>query len=185
MSSLGANISVFLPWCALVTLVNSLFTTLGGLYACQGAFRSRQGICRAGVVAGGNRQAGVSMNSKLSHSETVNSMEQLYRSLETLEQHIGRSADRLPEQPLQLERLSGDEIAASGSLPEKAIERLVGQVTTLAGERAPATLETDHILHGIEQRFDMLSDLARPPAKRGEGARSGSATRTRAPLRGL
>ena len=54
-----------------------------------------------------------------------------------------------------------DEIAASGKLPDKAIERLAGQVATIADklDRTPAPLDTDHIFRGIEQRFDMLSDL--------------------------
>ena len=54
-----------------------------------------------------------------------------------------------------------DEIAASGKLPDKAIERLAGQVATIADklDRTPDPLDTDHIFRGIEQRFDMLSDL--------------------------
>ena len=54
-----------------------------------------------------------------------------------------------------------DEIAATGKLPDKAIERLAGQVAAIADklDRAPATPDTDHIFRGIEQRFDMLSDL--------------------------
>ena len=44
-------------------------------------------------------------------------------------------------------------------MSEKAIERLAGQVTTIADDWAPATLETDHVFHGIEQQFDMFSDL--------------------------
>ena len=54
-----------------------------------------------------------------------------------------------------------DEIAASGRLPDQAIERLAGQVAAIADklDRAPATPDTDHIFHGIEQRFDMLSSL--------------------------
>ncbi len=54
-----------------------------------------------------------------------------------------------------------DEIAASGRLPDKAIERLAGQIAAIADklDRAPATPDTDHIFRGIEQRFDMLSDL--------------------------
>ena len=64
-------------------------------------------------IAGGNRQAGVSMNSKRSYLETLNagrqrrahsSIEQLNQSLETLQQRIGRNADRLPDRPLSSDR---------------------------------------------------------------------------------
>ena len=53
------------------------------------------------------------MNSKRSYLETLNagrqrrahsSMEQLNKSLETLEQRIGRNADRLPDRPLSSDR---------------------------------------------------------------------------------
>ena len=54
-----------------------------------------------------------------------------------------------------------DEIAASGKLPDKAIERLASQIAMIADklDQAPATPDADHIFQGIEQRFDMLSDL--------------------------
>ena len=54
-----------------------------------------------------------------------------------------------------------DEIAATGKLPDKAIERLAGQVAAIADklDRTPTTPDTDHIFSGIEQRFDMLSSL--------------------------
>lgn len=54
-----------------------------------------------------------------------------------------------------------DEIAAAGALPDHAIERLASQVAIIADklDRAPAAPDADHIFHGIEQRFDMLSNL--------------------------
>jgi localization factor PodJL len=54
-----------------------------------------------------------------------------------------------------------DEIAARGQMPEKAMERLAAQIADIAdridaGQAAP---DAEHILRGIEQRFDMLSDV--------------------------
>jgi len=87
------------------------------------------------------------MNGKQPYSEKLNaaqqrqaapcSMEQLKRSLETLGKHIGRDAFQSPEKEKDL---------------------LVGQVTTLSDERARTRRETDHILHSIKQRFDLLLD---------------------------
>jgi localization factor PodJL len=53
-----------------------------------------------------------------------------------------------------------DEIAASGQLPDQAIERLARQVAVIADklDHAPVP-DADHIFNGIEQRFDMLSAL--------------------------
>ena len=54
-----------------------------------------------------------------------------------------------------------DEIAARGQLPDKSIERLAAQIAMIADklDQAPAATDADHIFQGIEQRFDMLSDL--------------------------
>jgi len=54
-----------------------------------------------------------------------------------------------------------DEVAARGQMPEKAMERLAAQIADIAdridaGQAAP---DAEHILRGIEQRFDMLSDV--------------------------
>ncbi|HTV70198.1 MAG TPA: peptidoglycan-binding protein [Rhizobiaceae bacterium] len=55
-----------------------------------------------------------------------------------------------------------DEIALRGQLPEKAMEKLAGQVALIADrlDSAPAVMpDTDQVLRGIEERFDVLSDL--------------------------
>jgi localization factor PodJL len=54
-----------------------------------------------------------------------------------------------------------DELAARAELPEQAVERLARQVASI-GEKldnAPAASVSAEFLQGIEQRFDMLSDL--------------------------
>jgi localization factor PodJL len=54
-----------------------------------------------------------------------------------------------------------DELAARAELPEQAVERLARQVA-LIGEKldsAPAASVSAEFLQGIEQRFDMLSDM--------------------------
>lgn len=68
-----------------------------------------------------------------------------------------------------------DEIAAAGSLPEQAIERLGRQVALIAEklERAPAAPDADHVFRGIEQRFDMLSELL--DRKQGDAIEHGQA----------
>jgi localization factor PodJL len=54
-----------------------------------------------------------------------------------------------------------DEIAASGRVPDQAVARLADQVAIIAEklEQAPAGPDADHLFRGIEQRFDMLSEL--------------------------
>ncbi|MDW6025298.1 peptidoglycan-binding protein [Mesorhizobium sp. BAC0120] len=54
-----------------------------------------------------------------------------------------------------------DEIAAAGRMPEESIERLARQVSIISDklDRAPAAPDADRIFRGIEQRFDMLSEL--------------------------
>ncbi len=68
-----------------------------------------------------------------------------------------------------------DELAAAGSLPEQAIERLGRQVATIADklDRAPATPDAEHVFRGIEQRFDMLSELL--DRKQGDAIEHGQA----------
>lgn len=68
-----------------------------------------------------------------------------------------------------------DEMAAAGSLPEQAIERLGRQVATIADklDRAPATPDAEHVFRGIEQRFDMLSELL--DRKQGDAIEHGQA----------
>ncbi len=52
-----------------------------------------------------------------------------------------------------------DELAAREKRPDKAMERLGKQIAAVAEriERMPATPDVEPILHGIEQRFDVLS----------------------------
>jgi localization factor PodJL len=54
-----------------------------------------------------------------------------------------------------------DELAARSDLPEQVVERLVRQVATIGEklDRAPQASISDQFLQGIEQRFDMLSDM--------------------------
>jgi localization factor PodJL len=54
-----------------------------------------------------------------------------------------------------------DELAIRAELPEQAVERLARQVASI-GEKldsAPQAAVSDRFLQGIEQRFDMLSDM--------------------------
>lgn len=54
-----------------------------------------------------------------------------------------------------------DELAGRADLPERAMERLGQQIALITDkiDRAPAMPDTDHIFHGLEQRFDALSTL--------------------------
>ena len=54
-----------------------------------------------------------------------------------------------------------DELAVRADLPEQAVERLARQVATIGEklDRAPAAMVSDQFLQGIEQRFDMLSEM--------------------------
>jgi localization factor PodJL len=54
-----------------------------------------------------------------------------------------------------------DEIAAAGRLPDQAIERLAHQIGVIAEklDQAPAGIDPEPILRGIEQRFETLSQL--------------------------
>lgn len=54
-----------------------------------------------------------------------------------------------------------DEIAEQASLPQRAVERLSGQISAIAEkiEKVPAPVNPDAIFQGIEQRFDILSAM--------------------------
>ncbi|GLS29339.1 localization factor PodJL [Mesorhizobium albiziae] len=54
-----------------------------------------------------------------------------------------------------------DELAIRAELPEQAVERLARQVASIGEklDRAPQAAVSDRFLQGIEQRFDMLSDM--------------------------
>lgn len=68
-----------------------------------------------------------------------------------------------------------DEIAASGRLPDQAVESLARQVAVIADklDQTPARHDTDQIFRGIEQRFDMLSELL--DRKQGDAIEHGQA----------
>ncbi|QPC86715.1 peptidoglycan-binding protein [Mesorhizobium sp. NBSH29] len=54
-----------------------------------------------------------------------------------------------------------DALANRAEMPEKAVERLAGQVTAIGAklDSAPQATISNHVLQGIEQRFDALSDM--------------------------
>ena len=54
-----------------------------------------------------------------------------------------------------------DEIAERASVPEKSVERLGRQIAAIADriENAPPAMQAEHILQGMEQRFEMLSQM--------------------------
>ncbi|MBX3578562.1 MAG: SEL1-like repeat protein [Rhizobiaceae bacterium] len=65
-----------------------------------------------------------------------------------------------------IDRLNGltqrvDEIAARAKLPEKAMEKLAGQVAQIADklDSTPAAPDAEQILRGMEGRFQALSDM--------------------------
>jgi len=54
-----------------------------------------------------------------------------------------------------------DEIAERASVPEKSVERLGRQIAAIADriENTPPAMNAEHILQGMEQRFEMLSQM--------------------------
>jgi len=93
------------------------------------------------------------------------SFERIERRIESLAQQIEEvAADRPGSEMMdRLNTLSSrvDDLAARATLPEHAMERLGAQIADIAQriEHAPALPQADALFHGIEQRFDVLSDM--------------------------
>ncbi|MGD9916139.1 MAG: peptidoglycan-binding protein, partial [Rhizobiaceae bacterium] len=91
--------------------------------------------------------------------------ERIEARITSLAHQIEELMDDRPSNALfgQMELLARriDEVASRSQVPEKAMERLAHQIADISdrlehGQSAP---DADHILRGIEQRFDMLSDV--------------------------
>ncbi|MGN6145968.1 MAG: peptidoglycan-binding protein, partial [Mesorhizobium sp.] len=93
------------------------------------------------------------------------SFERIERRIESLAQQIEEvAADRPGNEMMdRLNTLSSrvDDLAARATLPDHAMERLGAQIADIAQriEHAPALPQADALFHGIEQRFDVLSDM--------------------------
>ncbi|WP_292546425.1 peptidoglycan-binding protein, partial [Mesorhizobium sp.] len=91
--------------------------------------------------------------------------ERIERRIDSLAQQIDEVSQDRPSREVvdRLNTLSSrvDELASRANLPEQAMERLARQVALIADkiDHAPAMPDADHIFHGIEQRFDVLSSM--------------------------
>lgn len=115
--------------------------------------------------------------------------ERIEARITSLAHQIEELMDDRPSNALfgQMELLARrvDEVASRSQVPEKAMKRLAHQIADISdrlehGQSAP---DADHILRGIEQRFDMLSDASGSPSGRRRRAEPCALPRSRTPPR--